>query len=167
MELGLSLGANLGNRLAQLQEAKRRIIRTKGITVIAQSSVYETEPVGVSPQDGNLFFLNAVLIIEASLQLSGLLARFKRIERQSGRAPQPRPNAPRPIDIDIIYAGKLRISDEGVIVPHPRWSERRFVVRPLRDVRPDLVIPGRAGTVAEVLRRLSDKHKVKLFAREW
>lgn len=167
MELGLSLGANLGDRLAQLQEAKRRIIRTKGMAVIAQSPVYETEPVGVSPDDCKLYFLNAVIIIETVLPIPELIARFQAIEHELGRRPARKLNASRLIDIDIIYAGKLRVSDAGVIVPHPRWFERRFVVQPLRDVRPDLVIPGQAGPVAEALRKLSDKHQVKLFAREW
>jgi 2-amino-4-hydroxy-6-hydroxymethyldihydropteridine diphosphokinase len=167
MEVGLSLGSNLGDRLAQLRKARDLIVRTRGVTAVAQSPVYETEPFGVSPEDSSLFFLNAVLIIETSLLLSGLLTRFRQIERQLGRARRTRPNAPRPIDIDIIYAGDLRVSGEDVTVPHPRWAERRFVVQPLSDVRPDLKIPGETGTVAEVLRKLSDKHKVTLFAEEF
>lgn len=167
MEIGLSLGANLGNRLLQLQEAKKQIIATRGISFIVQSPVYETEPVDVPPMGQNMFFLNAVLIIETSLQIPELLSGFQRIERKLGRAPNARPNAPRLIDIDIIYADKLRIGGEGINVPHPRWFERRFVVRPLNDVRPDLVIPGQTGTVTEVLRDLSDKYRVMLFKKEW
>ncbi|MDO9542410.1 MAG: 2-amino-4-hydroxy-6-hydroxymethyldihydropteridine diphosphokinase [Kiritimatiellia bacterium] len=167
MEIGLSLGANLGNRLLQLQEAKKQIVATKGIAFVAKSSVYETEPVGVSPQDSNLLFLNAILVIETSLPLSELFVGFRRIECQLGRAHQPEPNAPRPMDIDVIYADKLRANEGGVIIPHPRWAGRRFVVQPLNDVRPDLIIPGQPGTVAEVLSRLPDEHKVMLFAKEW
>jgi len=169
MEIGLSLGANLGNRLLQLQSAKKQIISAGKISFVTQSPVYETEPVGVPAVDANVFFLNAVLIVEASLQAPELLSLFKRIEHQMGRAPDAIPNARRPIDIDIIYAGNLRIELENITVPHPRWFKRRFVVQPLCDVRPDLVIPGQTGSVAEVLRRLSDKHRVSLSssANEW
>lgn len=169
MEVGLSLGANLGNRLLQLQEARNKIIATRGILLLARSPVYETDPVEVPPTDQNMFFLNAVLIFETSLRMPELLSEFQKIERQLGRAPDPRPNARRPIDIDIIYADGLRFSGEGVTVPHPRWFERRFVVQPLRDVRPDLVIPGQKITVHEILRNLPDKHRVTLYlpADEW
>lgn len=165
----MSLGANVGDRLAQLQEAKKRILAAGGIFFAAQSPVYETEPVDVAPRDSALFFLNAVLIIKFSLPLSGLLSTFKRIEFQLGRAQRAAPNAPRPIDIDIIYAGGLHVRDKDVIIPHPRWARRRFVVRPLSDVRPELVVPGQAGTVAEVLRSLADGHRVTLSlpANKW
>jgi 2-amino-4-hydroxy-6-hydroxymethyldihydropteridine diphosphokinase len=166
-EVGLSLGANVGDRLAQLQEAKKRILAAGGMFFAAQSPVYETEPVDVAPQNSALFFLNAVLIVKSPLPLSGLLPAFKRIESQLGRAQRAAPNAPRLIDIDIIYAGGLHFRDKDVIIPHPRWARRRFVVRPLSDVRPELVVPGQTGPVAEVLRGLSDRHKVKLFAKEW
>lgn len=167
MEIGLSLGANLGNRLAQLQEAKKMILSNDEISFMAQSPVYETEPVDVPSADQKMNFLNAVLIIKASIPLPEIMSLFKSIEMKLDRAPDSRRNARRPIDIDIIYADKLQISGAGVSVPHPRWFGRRFVVQPLNDVRPDLVVPGQTGTVAEVLRNLIDKHAVKLFAKEW
>lgn len=167
MEVGLSLGANLGNRLHQLQETRNRIIATKGITLLAKSPVYETEPVEVPPTDRDMFFLNAVLIVETPLKMPELLLGFQKIERQLGRAPDSRPNARRPIDIDIIYADDLSLNVAGIIIPHPRWSGRRFVVQPLNDVRPDLVIAGQNGTVAELLSNLSDAHRVILYAKEW
>jgi len=167
MEVGISLGANLGDRLAHLREAKNRIIAAEEIAFVAQSPVYETGPVDVAPQDDNLFFLNAVLIVETALPLPELLAKFKKIEGQLGRPHRPALNAPRPIDIDIIYADGLQVNSKDVIVPHPRWAERRFVVQPLCDLRPDLIVPGQTGAVAEVLRKLSDEHQVLLFTREW
>ena len=170
MEIGLSLGANLGNRLFQLQTAKKQIISAGKISFVTQSPVYETEPVDVPAIDADMFFLNAVLILETSLQAPELLSLFKRIEQQMGRAPDSLPkNARRPIDIDVIYAGDLRIELEDIIIPHPRWFKRRFVVQPLSDVRPDLVIPAQAATVHEILRNLLDKHRVTLSlpADEW
>ena len=170
MEIGLSLGTNLGDRIFQLQTAEKRISAQEGICFVAQSPVYETEPVDVPAMDADLFFLNAVLIVETLLEAPELLSLCKRIEHQMGRATDALPkNARRPIDIDIIYAGDLRVELEGVTVPHPRWFNRRFVVQPLSDVRPDLVIPGQTITVNEILRNLPDKHQVTLSlpADEW
>ena len=170
MEVGLCLGANLGDRLIQLQTAKKLIVASRGVSFVAQSPVYETEPVDVPAKDAGLLFLNAVLIVKASLQAQELLLLCKRIEHEMGRLPDAcRKNAPRPIDIDIIYAGNLRVESAGITVPHPRWFERRFVVQPLSDVRPDLVIPGQTLTVKAILRNLPDGHRVTLSspADEW
>jgi len=170
MEIGLCLGANLGDRLLQLQTAKKQIISAGKISFVTQSPVYETEPVDVPAMDADMFFLNAVLIVETLHKAPELLSLFKSIERQMGRAPDSLPkNTRRPIDIDIIYADNLRIELEDVTVPHPRWFKRRFVVQPLSDVRPDLVIPGQTTTVNEILRNLPDKHQVTLSlpADEW
>ena len=169
MEIGLSLGANLGNRLLQLQTAKKQIIALKGVSFVVQSPVYETEPVEVSPDDCELYFLNAVIIIETALPMPGLIARFQSVEHELGRSPARKPNASRLMDIDVIYADNLRVESEHITVPHPRWFKRRFVVQPLSDVRPDLVIPAQTTTVREILRNLSDKHRVTLSlpANEW
>jgi len=169
MEIGLSLGSNLGNRLLQLQTAKKQIISAGGISLVAQSPVYETEPVGVPVMDTGLLFLNAMLIVETLLPAPELLSLCKRIERRQGRAPDAPPNARRPMDIDIIYAGDLRVEFKEITVPHPRWFQRRFVVQPLSDVRPDLVVPAQTATVREILRDLSDEHRVTLFlpANKW
>ena len=71
------------------------------------------------------------------------------------------------MDIDIIYAGSLQIREQHIVIPHPCWNQRRFVVQPLSDVRPDLIIPGQTITVADVLAGLNDPHKVTLFAKKW
>lgn len=170
MEIGLSLGANLGNRLVQLQAAKKRILSAEGLALVAQSPVYETEPVDVPSADTGMFFLNAVLIVETTRLAPELLSLCKRIEQQLGRATAPLiKNERRPIDIDIIYAGNLRVEIKDITVPHPRWFKRRFVVQPLSDVRPGLVVPGQTATVHEILRDLPDRHGVTLFrpANAW
>lgn len=169
MEIGLSLGANLGNRLQQLQTAKKRIIAQKGVSFVAQSPLYETEPVEVPPEDCKLYFLNAVIVIETALPMPELIARFQSVEHELGRKPTRKSNDSRFIDIDIIYAGRLRVKTDNIIIPHPRWFKRRFVLQPLSDVRPDIIIPGRKGAVREILRNLADAHRVVLSvpAEEW
>ena len=167
MEIGLSIGANLGDRLKQMTEAKKMILDLPGIRQVAQSPVYETEPVEVPPEFQHLPFLNAILIIETLLSSHQIMNMLRFIEQKVGRVPDPVPNAPRHADIDIIYAGDLQINDEQIIIPHPRWSIRRFVLQPLSDVRPDLRIPGQNGTVSEVLTSLSDEAQVTWFAKNW
>lgn len=167
MEVGLSLGSNLGDRLAQMQSAKRMIISSGNVSFIAQSHVYETEPVGVPPIDRDMYFLNAALIVKTTLSMRELLKVFKRIERSLGRVPSLKPNTRRPIDIDIIYAGNLRVDDGDVVVPHPRWFKRRFVVQPMCDVRPELIVPGQTATVAQIYHNLGDKHRVLMHATDW
>ena len=167
MEAGLSLGTNLGDRLAALTEAKRLIAGLPGAKILAQSPVYETEPVGVKPEYQHLQFLNSILIIETPQGIHELAARLRGIENEMGRRRQLDRFAPRPMDIDIVYFGMERIESGGLKIPHPRWAERRFVVQPLADVRPDLVIPGSPRSVAAVLEGLADPATVSLLTRDW
>ena len=167
MEIGLSLGSNMGDRLANMREAKRRIAAIPGAVIIAQSPVYETSPVDVGPEFSDLLFLNAVLIVESEPAPEALLDGLGAIECALGRKRGPGRNAPRPIDVDIIYADCKRIRTARLTIPHPRWAERRFVVRPLADVRPDLKLPGRRRTVAQRLLALPAGQKVVPFARKW
>ena len=167
MEVGLSLGSNMGDRLAHLKNAKAIILDSPGIVSVAQSPVYETEPVDVPPEFQALNFLNAILIVKTLIPLSQLMRTFQFMEQKIGRMPNTVMNAPRPMDIDIIYADGLQVQEQYIVIPHPHWAQRRFVVQPLCDVRPDLIIPGQTGTVADVLAVLSDPHKVILFAKKW
>lgn len=167
MEIGLSLGSNMGDRLAQLIQAKKRILDLPGLAGAAQSPVYETEPVDVPPEFSHLPFLNSVLIIETLISSRQLMGLFQVIEQRIGRIPNPVANSPRPADIDLIYAGQLQIEDDHIVIPHPRWAIRRFVVQPLCDVRPELHIPGQSGTVSEILAQLQDPGKVTLFTKTW
>jgi 2-amino-4-hydroxy-6-hydroxymethyldihydropteridine diphosphokinase len=168
MEVGLSLGSNLGDRLVHLARARQAIARLPGVDLLASSPVYETEPVGVRPRFRHLAFLNAVVVVESALAPQRLLDELHAIEADLGRARAGGDrNAPRPIDIDVLYAGAERIVTPDLTVPHPRWAERRFVVQPLADVRPDRVLPGEARPVRAVLLSLPDEPKVILFKREW
>jgi 2-amino-4-hydroxy-6-hydroxymethyldihydropteridine diphosphokinase len=157
----------MGDRLAHLKSAKAIILNSPGIVSADQSPVYETEPVDVPPEFETLNFLNAILIVKTLIPLSQLMRTFQFMEQKIGRVPNTVINAPRPMDIDIIYADGLQIQEQYITIPHPHWAQRRFVVQPLCDVRPDLVIPGQTGTVADMLAGLSDPHKVTLFAKKW
>ena len=163
MRAGIALGSNLGDRLAHLRLARERVLALPGVSAPALSSrVYETEPVGSAPDDGA--YLNAVLEVEYDGQPITLLDGLQRIEADFGR-PSKRPrNAPRTLDLDILYAGNLVLSNAEVVIPHPRLHLRRFVLTPLADIRPDLILPGHHENVATLLTRLHDPARVELFA---
>ena len=163
MRAGVALGSNLGDRLAQLRLARERVLALPGVSAPALSSrVYETEPVGSGPDAGA--YLNAVLEVEYDGQPITLLDGLQRIEADFGR-PSKRPrNAPRTLDLDILYAGNLVLSNAEVVIPHPRLHLRRFVLTPLADIRPDLILPGHQENVAALLAHLHDPARVELFA---
>lgn len=167
MEIALSLGSNLGDRLQNLQQARDAVAALEGVALVAQSNVYETDPVDVRPEYEDLPYLNAVLVVASDTPPAELQAALHAIEAEFGRVRGDDPNAPRPLDIDMIYAGHTQRCEDGLRLPHPRWSERRFVVQPLADVRPDLTLPGRTRTVARVLADLPEKPGVALFADTW
>jgi 2-amino-4-hydroxy-6-hydroxymethyldihydropteridine diphosphokinase len=163
MRAGIALGSNLGDRLVQLRTARSRIIALPGVSEPVRSSrVYETEPVGSAPDAGA--FLNAVIEIEYDGQPITLLDGLQHVEAALGR-PSKRPrNAPRTIDLDILYAGNLVLSNDEVVIPHPRLHLRRFVLAPLADVRPDLILPGQHDAIATLLAQLRDPARVEVFA---
>lgn len=165
IEYGLSLGSNLGRRRHNLRMARRRL--AEFADVLAVSPLYETEPVDVPEAHRKRRFLNAVIIVASALSPEHLLRRLRRIERELGRGARRPKNAPRTIDLDILYAGRLRRRAPRLTIPHPLWSQRRFVLRPLADVRPNLRIPGDRRTVREVLLSLPKTPKVILCTRIW
>lgn len=166
-EAGLSLGSNLDDRMAALSLARDRIVTIPGVTLVAQAPVYETEPVGVKEQYRHLLFLNTVLVVASALSAHELFDQLREIEIQMGRQRSLDQNAPREIDIDVIFFGAQRIVSGGLVIPHPRWRERRFVVQPLSDVRPDLVLPGETLTVRQVLDTLPATDGVTLLTPHW
>ena len=168
MEIGLGLGSNLGDRLAALQEAVRRIAALEGVSLRAVSPLYETAPVGARPEHAHRDYLNAVVIIEYGGDLARLAAQLHGIEAALGRQRDPADrNAPRTLDIDVLYAGQTSRTDPALTLPHPRWTERRFVVQPLADVRPDLRLPGATLTVAETLAALPPGERVVRVTERW
>jgi 2-amino-4-hydroxy-6-hydroxymethyldihydropteridine diphosphokinase len=166
METGFCLGSNMGGRLRQLSQAKTLILMDAQVKFIDQSPVYETEPVGVKPEYKAMKFLNAALIVESPYTAEEWLVKVKRIESVLRRVRTEDRNAPRPIDIDIIFCGDEVVDSDLLQVPHARWAERRFVVQPLADVRPELVLPGTDEPVRKILAEMPD-NDVRLFAERW
>lgn len=170
MEIGLSLGSNLGDRIATFREAAVRLAKLPGLTLRAAAPVYETDPVDARPEYAHLKFLNTVLIAETTddaLPLPELGRRLHEIEEELGRIRQADRNAPRTLDIDVLFAGSLTQSDGILDLPHPRWATRRFVVQPLADVRPGLVLPGETRTVADLLAGLPPAGIKRVFDAHW
>ena len=141
----IALGSNLGDRAAYLQAALDRLRATVRVTAV--SPVYETDPVGYAEQGP---FLNAVVAGTTTSTPRGLLRALQGIERASGRA-RSFPNAPRTLDLDLLSYGTLALDTPDLTVPHPRLYERAFVLVPLADIAPGLVLPGMGGTVAALL----------------
>lgn len=167
METGLSLGTNQGDRLAHLCEARRRIGLIPGLVEKKKSAVYETEPIGVAEAFRHLTYLNAILIVESQVPAAELMKQLLAIETDMGRVRGDQPNVPRPIDIDILFIGDVEIKDAHLCVPHPRWAERSFVVKPLAEVCSELRVPGTACSVREQLLTLDDSGGVQLFSYDW
>ena len=142
----LSLGSNLGDRERMLAEALR-LLQAPDVQVARISPVYETEPQDVK---GQPWFLNLVAEIETELFPRQLLARVQKIEKQLGRK-RGMPKGPRTIDIDILLFGAFVINTPDLVVPHPRMTERRFVLAPLADLAPGLRHPVMKRTVRELL----------------
>ncbi len=167
MEIALSLGTNLGNRLANLRGACARIGALPGTRVVARSRIYETVPVGVNPKYKDMAYLNAVLIIETDLPVDAVSDRIHAIEAQMGRVRGDDRFEPRPIDIDILYADREIRDEASLTLPHPRWAARRFVLEPLADVRPDSILPGYTQRVIDLLANLGGENDVTPFSANW
>ena len=167
METGFSLGSNLGDRLAHLVAARHRICALPGVRELAVSPIYETEPVGVAPENRHLAFLNAVLIVQAGLAPADWRRLTAQIETDLGRIRTTDKFAPRTMDIDILFVGNQSLDDGGLIIPHPRWKTRRFVLQPLADVRPALVLPGSSESVVQALAKLPPGEAVRRYAAAW
>jgi 2-amino-4-hydroxy-6-hydroxymethyldihydropteridine diphosphokinase len=155
MRSGIALGSNVGDRLRNLREAFARVlVLNESHAKVLFSSIYETSPIASEP--GTRSYLNAVMEIDFRGTPTILLERILEIERLMGR-PSRRPrNAPRLIDLDILYVGDLVLNSPKITIPHPRLSERRFVLTPLAEVAPDLLLPGQSVSVEKLLARLAD-----------
>lgn len=155
----LGLGSNLGDRPAALETAVRRL-EARGIGVSRRSSTWQTEPVGGPPQG---WFLNAVVAGETALSPEEVLAACLDTEREMGRVREEK-DGPRLIDVDILLFGDERREGPGLVIPHPRLHERRFVLEPLHEIAPDLRHPVLRLTVSELRDRCPDTSAVRLFS---
>ena len=152
----LGLGSNLGDRKQHLEHAVA-FLGTCG-RVARRSAVYETTPLGMP---GAGLFLNMALALETTLSPQELLAVCKEHESAQGRDLHDSHNRPRPIDIDILLAGDLVMDTPELTVPHPRLTERGFVLVPLFEIAPKLVYPLEKVTITRLLARLRSPEKIR------
>lgn len=155
----IALGANLpspaGPPASTLAAAVRRL-HTLG-NIKAQSSLYRTEPVGYADQP---LFLNAVVALETALNARQLLNKLLAIEKEFGRDRSAGiPNGPRTLDLDILLWNGIKVSEPGLELPHPRMAERAFVLVPLSEIAPHLLIPGSPNSIADLLKKLQTTRK--------
>lgn len=138
-EAYIGLGANLGDRRANL-DCAIELLDGDGVRLVRSSRYRETEPVGYEAQPK---FLNAAVLVETELSPRDLLGRLLAIEQEIGRVRSGPRLGPRTIDLDLLIYGERVIDEPGLKVPHPRLHERRFVLEPLCELDPGLVVPGR------------------------
>ena len=153
----LGLGSNVGDRRAHLQAAVDALPRV-GVRVLASSSVYDTEPVGEVLDQPD--FLNACIRVQTDLEPEALLDACKAVERELGRVAGGPRHGPRPIDVDLLLLGGATYRSERLSLPHEQVTSRRFVLEPLLELAPDLVVPG-AGSAAAALAALRDDAAVR------
>src|SRR5688572_17582091 len=134
----IALGANIGDPRSALGTAVAALAGLPGTRIVAVSPTYRTAPVDATGPD----YFNAVALVSTTLMPLDLLAQLQQIEQGHGRERSTR-NAPRTLDLDLLLYGDQRIALPTLSVPHPRMHERAFVLRPLLDVLPEAVIPGR------------------------
>jgi len=154
----LGLGSNVGDRRANLQAAVDAL-PAHGVRVVASSSTYDTEPVGEVLDQPE--FLNACVRIETGLAPEALLDACKAVERELGRRAGGVRHGPRPIDVDVLLLGDETHRSARLSLPHEQVTSRRFVLVPLLELAPELMVPG-AGRAAEALARLGDDADVRI-----
>jgi 2-amino-4-hydroxy-6-hydroxymethyldihydropteridine diphosphokinase len=158
MQVYLGLGSNLGDRQTNIEKALKLLNDTLQIELV--SSIYETEPVGYEEQP---MFLNAVCRGQTEIGPLQLLSLVKGIEASLGRVSS-FPNAPRTIDIDIIFYGNMNIQTQELTIPHPRLEERAFVLIPLLDIAPDLLHPVSGASIKDLAASVQGSEGVEKIA---
>lgn len=152
----LSLGSNLGDRAANIERAVSRLGEA-GVRIVKQSSFYETEPVEFLEQG---WFLNIAVKAETELTPHQLLSVILKVERALGRERIVK-SGPRTIDIDILFFDSSTVHEEELQIPHPRMTERRFVLVPMAEIAPELRHPALHSTMTELLAATKDRSQVR------
>ena len=166
MRAGVALGSNLGERVSNLRSARKDIAALSGVLPpVRSSAIYETDPVGCEKGAGK--FLNAVIEFGYSGEPEALLRALVVIEEVLGRPVAHARNVSRTVDLDLLYFGELVIETAELQLPHPRIVEREFVLRPLADIRPDLVLPEQEESISALLLRLRPTAGVVRLGLEW
>jgi 2-amino-4-hydroxy-6-hydroxymethyldihydropteridine diphosphokinase len=159
----IGLGANIGNREANLRMALRALTRMARVGAV--SSLYETDPIG-SVRDQPAFY-NAVCRIETGLEPEALLRFLKGIEHEIGRRPRSIEGGPRPMDLDILLYDDRIVASEDLTIPHARLAERAFVLVPLAEIAPDARHPQREQTIAKLAEVVGDSGVRRIKDAGW
>jgi len=166
MRAAVALGSNLGNRLDNLRAARQQICGLTDIQPpVLSSAIYETDPIDCEPEAPK--FLNAVVEFGYDGDPLQLLKKLRSVEDVLGRPREHARNVSRKIDIDLLYIGATRINDRELELPHPRIHLRKFVLQPLVDIRPELILPQQAKTVRELLAQVNDSCNVVRLTDDW
>ena len=161
----LGVGANVGDRAAQIDRALVRLDAQAGVSVQRTSSAYESEAHRRPDQDNVPVFLNGVVHVRTTLTPTALLDVTQELEQQAGRAADRARWAPRPLDLDLLVVGSAVVSTERLTLPHPRLHERRFVLAPWAELAPNLWIPHPFdATVQKLLQSCTDTHALRRHA---
>ena len=155
----LALGSNLGNRMAYLENAILKLKQLSNAKLFQQSSIYETLPLNNAPQPK---YLNCCISFETTLSPDELLIFCKNLEVKLGRQLRPRWHS-REIDIDILTYGKIIMNQTHLKIPHPEITNRIFVLKPLADLEPLLILPNQTKTVVEFLNYLTPDCSLSLY----
>lgn len=156
----IALGSNLKDPQRQLQQGFAALARLPHTQLVAQSSLYRSAPVGYADQPD---FVNAVAAVTTELDPRTLLDALLAIECEHGRVRETPnlPNGPRTLDLDLVLYGEQVIDEPGVTVPHPRMAQRAFVIVPLAEIAPGVLVPGH-GCVSDLLRGVDAGSAIKL-----
>ena len=147
----VALGANLGDAVATVQQALRDVAGLPDTQLVKASSLYRSAPYEAQGPD----FINAVALVHTQLSPLELLHALQALELQSGRE-RPFKNAPRTLDLDLIFYGDVTLNTSELTLPHPRWHERAFVLLPLAEVWPERVSAAQLAAVQDqAIRRLA------------
>jgi 2-amino-4-hydroxy-6-hydroxymethyldihydropteridine diphosphokinase len=156
----IALGSNLGDPRRNVLQAMERL---QGLSErpLLKSSLWQSTPVDCPPDSP--IFVNAVLGLmpRAGETPESLLAKLQAMEKEFGRRPKQVLNEPRPLDLDLIAFGYEKRATRELILPHPRAHQRRFVLQPLSEIAPDLILPGQSKSVAQLLALLPPDESVR------
>ena len=158
----IGLGSNLGDRARNIRKALKMLNKADGVSVLAISSLYETEPEGYEDQG---WFVNAVAQINTDSSPNELLGLCKKIEREMGRKKTVR-WGPREIDLDILLYDRLRLNSPNLVIPHPRMRQRAFVLAPLAEIDGSILHPVLDKTIEALLVELQTTKSVQKINNE-
>ena len=164
---GIAVGSNVGDRLENLRAGVRRLLELlPEVRLTAVAPLFETAPVDCVP--GTQSFYNSVIEIDCGLTPHELREVTADVERWMGRPGVRERNAPRTLDLDLLYCGEQMLDDDVLTIPHPRLAQRRFVLAPLAVIRPELMLPGARHSISELLAQLPSEDDIRQVAdREW